>query len=271
MTLDRIRQILVVLLALSQFITPFLFRNDFDNTPSETPLYLLPAGYAFIVWLVIWILCASYATYQLRPDQLERSLHQDIGWHLIIIMTLFNIWLWAQQSAVTTATGGLQNPIWLIVTQLILTGMLITAVVAFSEIRSFKDQLQSLDLWLVQVPFAVYFAWLTAAYSTGIATYFYESGWVGTQLGVPLTVGILIVVGIITSTVIWQFNTTHGAVAYSTVIIWAVVSIAVQNLNQSQIVVIAALVIAIAVLVATMYTVNNRIDGDPPTLITALR
>ncbi|MEL6308602.1 MAG: hypothetical protein AAFN11_04080 [Chloroflexota bacterium] len=254
---DRLRQALVALLALSQFITPFLFQNDFDNTPSEVPLYLLPAGYAFIVWLVIWLTSAAYATYQLRPDQTKRELHRRIGFPLSLNMIFFNVWLWAQEAAVLTATDGLQNPIWLVITQLILTGMLATHIYVFREISNLKNELTSLDMWLVQVPAAIYFAWLTAAYSTGVATAFYEAGWVGVQVGIPLTIAILGVVALITGRVIASFNTKYGAVAYGAVIIWAVISIGVQNVNQSILVVGAALMVALILLGVTVYSVNK--------------
>lgn len=255
---DRIRQALIVLLALSQFIIPFVFASDFDNTPSESPLYLLPAGYAFIVWLIIWLVTAAYATYQLRPDQTSRSLHRQIAPPLILNMIFFDVWIIVQQQAVLTATDGLQNPALLVITQAILTGMLVCHIVVFGMLHRAKGKLTSRDRWLVQVPAAIYFAWLTAAYSTGIATIFYESGWVGSQVGVPLTVAILGLVALITGSVIVSFNTKHGAVAYGAVIIWAVISIGVENVSQSSVVLITALIVAIILLMVTIYSVNSR-------------
>jgi len=257
---DRIRQGLIVLLALSQFITPFVFENNFANTPGESPLYLLPAGYAISIWLVIWLLSASYATYQLRPDQKDRELHRRLAPFLVVNMVFFNAWLLAQNQATVTATSGEQNPVWLVVTQTILVAMLAANAGAYSVIHNRKADLTRLDLWLVQIPVAVYFGWLSAAASTGFATLFYEAGWVGTQVGVPLTLVLLAVAALITGTVTASFNTKHGAVAYGAVIIWALISIGIENLSQSTVVLIMAWVMAVAILLVTMYTVNNRMD-----------
>lgn len=254
---DRLRQVLIVVLALLQFITPFLFENNFDNTLRESPLYLLPAGYAFIIWPVIWLLSAVYATYQLWPDQTERSLHRQIGPYLLLNMVFFNVWIWAQSQATLTATVGEQNPAWLVVTQAILIGMIATNVAAHHFLQQQHTALTQRDLWLVQVPVAVYFGWLSAAAGPGFATGLYEAGWAGVQVGEALAAAVLVVAALITSTVIVSFNTIQGAVAYSAVIIWAFLSIGVENINQSVWVLGSAVLLAGAVLLVSLYRVTQ--------------
>ncbi|MEO1166338.1 MAG: hypothetical protein AAFV98_21355 [Chloroflexota bacterium] len=260
MSLDRLRTILVALFAIGQFVTPVLFANSFGDAPPEDPIYFLPAGYAFAIWGIIIFGSAAYATYQLRPDQLERALHRDIGWWVMLNTVFFSLWLWAQNLSTTPTVEN--NNFWLLMTVIIIIGMLVSNIFVFIGIREHIANLTQLDKWLVQVPTAIYFGWLSVATIANTTPYLYAVSWFPNNIGIPMTIALLVVAALITGTVILLFNNPYGAVAYGAVIIWASIGIAVQNLTQSQSVVIASLIVAVVILFVTMFTVTTRMNYD---------
>ncbi|MEO0598577.1 MAG: hypothetical protein AAF126_20885, partial [Chloroflexota bacterium] len=65
---DRLRQILVIIFTIGQFVTGYIAGQVFGDVPREAlytePIYFLPASYTFAVWGVILIFSVVYAIYQ---------------------------------------------------------------------------------------------------------------------------------------------------------------------------------------------------------------
>ena len=76
---DRRRQLLVVILSVTQLITNFGATNSGEVSDSFFT-YLIPAGYTFAVWGPIYLGLIAYAVYQALPGQAERTIHRRIGW-----------------------------------------------------------------------------------------------------------------------------------------------------------------------------------------------
>ncbi|NOK59464.1 MAG: tryptophan-rich sensory protein [Chloroflexi bacterium AL-W] len=258
---DRIRQLLVVVFAILQFVTPVFFGDIFDesSTMSGQPIYFVPAGYTFLIWSVIVFLSATYATYQILPGQTERVLHRCIGWYVMLNTLFFSLWLWAAAQQGTFGTPNFQ-PIWILLTVIIIIGMLLMNILAFNHLRALKGQLTDRDMWLVQVPVSVYFGWLSVATIANTTAYLYGIGWTGELWGVPLTVALLCVAAIITGSVLLLFNNIQGAITYGAIIIWATIGIALENRSQSLAVTVTAVLVAVTILLVTMYSVNR--DGS---------
>lgn len=231
---DRIRQLLVVVFAILQFVTPMFFGDIFDesSTVSVQPIYFVPAGYTFLIWSVIVFLSATYATYQILPGQTKRVLHRRIGWSVMLNTLLFSLWLWAAAQQGTFGTPNFQ-PIWILLTVIIIIGMLLMNILAFNHLRALKGQLTRRDMWLVQVPVSVYFGWLNLATIANT------------------------VAAIITGSVLLLFNNIQGTIAYGAVIIWATIGIALENCSLSLAVTVTAVLVAVTILLVTMYSVNR--------------
>jgi hypothetical protein len=255
-----IRPILVLVFAILQFVTPLFISNAFyevtDSVNDPAPIYFLPADYTFAVWGVITLLSGIYAVYQLLPGQIEREIHQRIGWFVMINTLLFSVWLVFSIQSGQYGTPNFQ-PLWILATVIVIIAMLAMNIIIFLRLREMTDQLTTADRWFVALPTAVYFGWLTVATIANTTSYLYGAGWTGEQYGPVIAAALLVVAAVITGAVILRFTTTQGAVAYSAVVIWAAIGIAINNLNQSQLVTITALVVAAVVLVISMISVNQ--------------
>jgi translocator protein len=255
-----LRPVLVLIFAILQFVTPVIVGNAFDEVSSSagrrTPIYFVPADYTFGIWGLITLLSAVYAIYQILPNQISRDVHQRIGWFVLINTIFFSIWLIL---AVQSGRYGTENfqPLWILATVIVIIGMLVMNILIFLRLSEMTDQLTVADRWFVVIPTAVYFGWLTVATIANTTSYLYGIGWSGEQYGQFIAAALLVVAAVIASAVILRFTTTHGAVAYSAVIIWAAIGIAVENLNQSRFVTITALLVAGAILVVNIISVNQ--------------
>ncbi|MEL6525271.1 MAG: hypothetical protein AAFQ07_06125, partial [Chloroflexota bacterium] len=260
MSTNILRQLFVVFFAIGQFVTTLLLSETFNSVTTDglnnNPIYFLPAGYTFAIWGVIQLLSATYATYQLRPDQADRTLHQNIGWWVVLNTICFSVWTYF---AVQQGMPGTQDfqPLWILATLPIMLVMLVSNVIAFLNIRQLADTLTMLDKWLTIVPVAVYFGWITVATVANTTAYLYAAGWTGTQLGVPITVALLIIAFLIAGAMTLMWNVSHGVVAYAAVFIWAAIGIAANNIDQSQTVTLTALIVAGAMLLLLITHVNQ--------------
>lgn len=83
-TMDQIRRWLNLLLAIAQIavtIFRFAFGTSFDEAagpPSADPP-IVPAGYAFIIWSVIYGGCLAYGVYQFASTRMESPFLRRIG------------------------------------------------------------------------------------------------------------------------------------------------------------------------------------------------
>jgi hypothetical protein len=81
---DRPRQICNVVFAVGQAaapgITPLLGLPQVGSVSDRYPTYVVPAGYAFSIWGLIFALCIAYAVWQMLPAQRANPLLRRVGW-----------------------------------------------------------------------------------------------------------------------------------------------------------------------------------------------
>ncbi len=114
-----------------------------DNYPN----LFAPAGYAFSIWGIIYILLGIYVVYQLWLDKNE--LAEKVN-RIFIINALLNAsWLFAWH----------YDLIWLSV--IIIAGLLFTLIKIADIFRT--SFIVSKECWLIRLPFSIYFGWITVA------------------------------------------------------------------------------------------------------------
>ncbi|MEM8535187.1 MAG: hypothetical protein AAGF95_30395 [Chloroflexota bacterium] len=261
MSLHSLRRFFVLFFAIGQIVTTALLSTAFnevsDSARSGSPVYFLPAGYTFAIWGMIMVLSLVYAVYQLLPKQADHASHRRIGSFVMVNTMFFSIWvaLAVQSGSCTSSTF---QPLWILATVAVITGMLVMNIFAFLNLRDLSATLSRTDRWLAVVPVSVYFGWLSVATIANTTSYLYGAGWTGTQYGALITVALLIVALVITGFVILLYNITEGTVAYGAVVTWAALGIAAANVGQSLLVTITAGVVAILILLLTMLSVSRE-------------
>ena len=209
------------------------------------PTLITPAGYVFSIWGVIYVLLAVFVVYQALPSQKGREYQNKIGW-LFALSSLTNIlWLFLWQYN------------YLSVSVVLMFALLATLILIYLRLGIGKAKVTLRERLAVHLPFSVYLGWITVASIANVAVTLVSLKWDGFGIS-PETWAILVVAVALIITMLML--TTRKDVAYSLVIIWALVGIGVkQSGNQTivQLTEISAAIVAVA-LIATILVIQLR-------------
>ena len=178
------------------------------------PNLFAPAGYAFSIWGLIYLLLAIYVIYQLKRgnDVLLGKVNR-----IFILNALLNAaWIFAWHYDV----------IWLSV--IIMIGLLISLITIADILR--KSTLTERERRLVCLPFSVYFGWITVATIANITVFLVSLGWGGFGLADSFwTVAALLVGALIGS---WRMLKDRF-IPYGLVFVWAYGAILYKHVSAS--------------------------------------
>ncbi|MEM8542611.1 MAG: tryptophan-rich sensory protein [Cyanobacteria bacterium P01_H01_bin.119] len=176
---------------------------------------ITPASYAFAIWGLIYLGLIAYGIFQLRPRlHADRSIRQAS--QLLIVACLAQVgWIFLFTLQLFWASVGLM---------LLILLPLMGAYLALNRAGGMRPSRQR--RWLVQIPFSVYFAWISVATVINIAAALYISQWGGFGIGDRLwTVVMMGIAAGIAAAVLLQYRDR----AFGLVIVWALGAIAVRH------------------------------------------
>jgi benzodiazapine receptor len=210
------------------------------------PTLITPAGYVFSIWGVIYVLLLVFAVFQALPSQREKAFQKQVS-VLFILSSVFNItWLFLWHYGYITLS---------VVPMFALLATLIAIYLRLNigkSIASLKEKLS------VHLPFSVYLGWITIASIANVAAALVSVDWDGLGLSnVTWAVFVIVVALILTFAVM----ITRKDIAYSLVIIWALVGITFnQSGNQTVVVAseISAIIIAVGLVAAVLVSRFRR-------------
>jgi len=169
-----------------------------DNYPN----LFAPAGYAFSIWGLIYLLLAIYVIYQFKrgDDILAGKVNR-----IFILNALLNAaWIFAWHNDI----------IWLSV--ILIIGLLISLIRIANILR--KSTLTERDLRLVGLPFSVYFGWITVATIANITVFLVSLGWGGFGLADSFWTVVVLLIGALIGS--WRML-KDKFISYGLVLIWA--------------------------------------------------
>lgn len=205
----------------------------------SNPTLVTPAGYVFSIWGIIYILLGAFVVYQALPSRSDRDFTKKIGW-LFVLSSIINIvWIFFWQFE------------YLVVSVVLIFLLLATLIAIYVRLGIGKSKVRLDDRLAVHLPFSVYLGWITVASIANVATALVSLNWDGAGISAE-TWAILVVVVALVITVLMLM--TRKDIAYSLVIIWALVGIAVKQSGNQTIVMfteISAVIVAI-MLIATI-------------------
>lgn len=206
------------------------------------PTLITPAGYVFSIWGIIYILLGVFVVYQALPSQQGKEYQRKIGW-LFVLSSLINIgWLFLWQFE------------YLSLSVVLMFLLLATLISIYVRLGIGKTMVSLRERLAVQLPFSVYLGWITVASIANVATTLVSVGWDGFGIS-PETWAILVVAVALIITML--VLVTRRDVAYSLVIIWALVGIGVKQSGNQTIVLlmeISAAIVAVALVATTLVT-----------------
>jgi hypothetical protein len=181
------------------------------------PNLFAPAGPAFSIWGLIYLLLGAYVVYQfLNKDQRIEALIKKIN-PLFILTSLANIsWIFAWH----------YDSIGLSV---IIMGIMLFLLIKIADIIR-TGQLISLERLFICAPFSIYFGWITVASIANITVFLVSIGWNGFGIMDFVWTSIILLIGAVIGIlrILKDKNVPYGLV-----LIWAYAWILFKHLSAS--------------------------------------
>ncbi len=192
----------------------------------------VPAGYVFSIWGVIYLGLIAFAVYQALPAQRANPRLRRIGYVFAVGCLANAAWIFLWHYNYITLT---------VIAMLTLLGTLLTI---YLRLDIGQAAVRAVERWCVDIPFSVYLGWISVATVANATDVLYDLGWNGGPLAPEVWAVIMLAVALaLTLAMLWL----RHDVAYSLVIIWAAVGIAVKQADTP---VVANAAWAVAVITA---------------------
>lgn len=181
------------------------------------PNLFAPAGPAFSIWGLIYLLLGGYVIYQfLKKDEKTEEILNKIN-PFFIITSLANIaWIFAWH----------YDYIGLSVLIMAILLILLIKIADILRTESFTS-LKKLFIW---APFSIYFGWITVASIANITVFLVSIGWNGFGIADFVWMSIILLVGALIG--ILRMNKDKN-IAYGIVLVWAYSWILFKHLSAS--------------------------------------
>jgi hypothetical protein len=249
---DAARRLANLLLAVIQAAIPALvfqggFRTAPTGLPEPGPTPVEPAGYAFIIWSLIYAGSLAYAVFQALPRNAESPLLRRIGWLTASGFLLTSSWM-------VFASFG---PLWATVPTMI--GMFLLLAAAFVIAARWEDQAgRGGRRWFVVLPLALFSGWLTAAVFVNPAEVLPRYGF--DRFGLSVEAFSIVVLGGAALAALTLLRLTRWNLAYALTVMWALAGIVVANVQRELSPAVAGTAAGIALVLAAV-TVQFRVGA----------
>ncbi len=187
----------------------------------DIPNLFVPAGLTFSIWGVIYILIIMFAAYQARDifkkEKIKMPFLDKVSYYFLL--------------------AGLANMGWIFAWhyQQVLLSLIIMLVLLFSLLKLYlnlgigKELVSRKERLFIQVPISVYLGWITVATIANITALLVTINWNGFGISeVIWTMFVIIAALAITLLMI----ITRKDIAYSLVIVWALLGIYIKRTDQ---------------------------------------
>lgn len=181
------------------------------------PNLFAPAGPAFSIWGLIYLLLAGYVIYQFtKSSQPKKELIKKIN-PLFIASSLANIlWIFAWHYD------------YIALSVLIMATLLILLIKIADILRG--EQFTLSEKFFIRAPFSVYFGWITVAAIANITVFLVSTGWKGFGVADYIWTSIILLVGALIGIVRMRRDKN---IPYGLVLIWAYFGILLKHLSFS--------------------------------------
>lgn len=192
------------------------------------PSLVTPAGYVFSIWGLIYLLLAVFVIYQTLPAQRHNPRLVRVGYLFVLSCALNVAWLFTWHYLLIP----LSLPVML--------GLLGTLVVIYQRLEIGRSRVSRSETFAVRLAFSVYLGWITVATIANVSELLLERGapldwtapfWAFVALAAATVVGLTML-------------RRRGDTAYTLVLVWAFVGIAVAQWGAEALLVLAALAAA---------------------------
>lgn len=188
-------------------------------------VFVIPAGYVFAIWGLIYLLLGAFTVDQARPSRAIDPTLRRLGWLPALTGVLNSVWVLLFQYEVFVLTVPVMVAL--------LATLIRIGAITFAD----RARLRGALAWTVRVPFSVYLGWITVATIANIAQTIDAIGFDGFGIEPTLIASTVLIVGFaIAATFVWRF----ADVAYGLVIVWAGAGIVVKEAQTPLVPIVAS-------------------------------
>ncbi|WP_151735723.1 tryptophan-rich sensory protein ['Paenibacillus yunnanensis' Narsing Rao et al. 2020] len=189
--------------------------------------YFTPAGYAFSIWSLIYVLLAGFVIYQFRGATGSRDSVRSIGiWFML--SCIFNMgWLI------------LWHYLYIELSLAVMVLLLVSLIVIYRKTRAITAPSTG-ENWLLRLPFSIYLGWISVATIVNVSIVLVKNDWGGFGLSGITWAVIMLIVGTLLAVLV---SFPHRDSIYPLIFVWAFIAIAVEQ-RETGSVFITALVAA---------------------------
>ena len=221
---DTLRQVLVLVAALTAIVfniaANILPLNNLNTgeISDRFEVFFVPAGYVFSIWGLIYLGLIAYAIYQVLPAQAQNPRLNSIAYIFILSCAANIVWLSLWHYEIFALT---------LVAMLVL---LLSLVAIYLRLDIGRGEVSAAEKWAVHISFSIYLGWITVATIANTTQLLFYLDWNGWGISAATWAVIMLAAGALISIVM---TLTRADIAFSLVLVWAYIGIAVKHSDTS--------------------------------------
>ena len=198
----------------------------------------VPADYAFLIWPVIYLMCAGFIIYQwiIVKNDIHNYIQRTSIWFTAAnLLNALWCYCWVHE--------------WLGISVIIMLALLISLIMLIVRLRLELDDEPVRIIFFVWWPITFYIGWIIAATVACIASYLVYINWDGFKISADVWTIIMIVVAF----VVYLFlNKKRNMREAASVGIWAFIAIAVRQWNDHNSIAVTAIGVSAVLLILSV-------------------
>lgn len=204
----RARPVLVLLMALAFGLSPLLTPDFRGYDATQFPVRLespaiLPAGYAFGIWGLIYLWLVLHAGFGLWKRAADPA-WDGVRAPLILSLAIGAVWL----------AVAVRDPVW---------ASVLISVMGGGALASLARAPATPDRWLLLAPLAVYGGWLTAATGVSWGVLLAGFGWLSDTAAAVVMLALVLALAVTVQLRLGR------APEYGLTVVWALLAVCVRN------------------------------------------
>jgi len=203
------------------------------------PTLITPAGFTFSIWGIIYMLLLVFIVYQALPKNRDQPFLRQIGL-LFALSGACNVsWLFLWHYKLVTYS------------LVLMFALLATLIWTYLRLDIGRAAVSLKEMVLVHLPFSVYLGWISIATIANVSVALTAVGWDGGGIEPVTWAAVIICVALLLSLVMLV---TRKDIAYSFVVVWALLGI-LEKQGENQTIVLVAEIGIVLLFVAVGVTV----------------
>lgn len=248
---DFLRQLMTLLAIIGAFVVNVLSNisplngltiGEISNTLFNNVL-IIPANYAFVIWGLIYLGLFAFGIYQFLPNQKHDLDLRKTGYLLVIACVAQSVWVYLFLSRLF----GL-SVIAMLLILLPLIGIYLQLGIGNKHVPRDKK-------WCVHLPISIYLGWISVATIVNVACALYFQKWNGWGISAEIWTVMMFSAAFSIAAMI---SIQRQDIAYTGVIVWALVAIAVKHWSYPLLRNVALILAIVLVAIATVIKLRNR-------------